>query len=80
MNYLTLSALNHYANVEGQYQRLAKGIYTDLRNNLVKNIIKEYRRTGYIWEQYDDKTGNGKGSHPFTGWSALVVLMMAEEY
>jgi mannosyl-oligosaccharide glucosidase len=80
MNYLALSALNHYANVEGQYQRLAKGIYTDLRNNLVKNIIKEYRRTGYIWEQYDDKTGNGKGSHPFTGWSALVVLMMAEEY
>ncbi|CAG2190003.1 MOGS [Mytilus edulis] len=80
MNYLTLGALNHYSKTEGQYQKLAKGIYTELRNNIVSNIIKEYRRTGYIWEQYDDKSGNGKGSHPFTGWSALVVLIMAEEY
>ena len=42
--------------------------------------MEQYYRTGYIWENYHDKTGEGKGTHPFTGWSALVVLMMAEKY
>ncbi|OXA39653.1 Mannosyl-oligosaccharide glucosidase [Folsomia candida] len=40
----------------------------------------QYHKTGYVWEQYDDATGKGKGCRPFTGWSSLVVLMMAEEY
>ncbi|KAK3094634.1 hypothetical protein FSP39_004266 [Pinctada imbricata] len=80
MNYLTLSSLYHYANTPGKYQKIAQETYSELRNNLVKNILKEYERTGYIYEQYDDKTGQGKGSHPFTGWSALVVLIMAEKY
>lgn len=80
MNYLTLGALHFYSNTPGPYQQLAQGIYKDLRANIVNNIIKEYYRTGYIYEQYNDKTGEGKGSHPFTGWSALVVLIMAEKY
>lgn len=80
MNYLTLSALHHYSNIPGPYQQLANGIYKDLRANVVNNLIKEYYRTGYIYEQYDDISGEGKGCHPFTGWSALVVLIMAEKY
>ncbi|CAL1530223.1 unnamed protein product [Lymnaea stagnalis] len=80
INYLCLSALNHYRVVAGPYQETAQTIYTNLRNNLVNNIKKEYERTGYIWENYNDSTGEGKGSHPFTGWSALVVLMMAEKF
>lgn len=80
MNYLALGALYHYANTEGPYKDMAKELYTELRSNIVANVVKEYERTGYVWENYDDKTGNGKGSHPFTGWSALVVLIMAEKY
>ncbi|KAK0041346.1 mannosyl-oligosaccharide glucosidase [Biomphalaria pfeifferi] len=80
INYMCLSALHHYRSVEGRFKELAGTVYSNLRNNLVNNIIKEYQRTGYIWENYSDKTGEGKGSHPFTGWSALVVLMMAEKY
>ncbi|RUS86055.1 hypothetical protein EGW08_006209 [Elysia chlorotica] len=80
MNYLCLSALHHYSSVDGPYRERAKTVYTNLRKNLVTNIFKEYERTGYIWENYNDKTGEGKGSHPFTGWSALVVLMMAETF
>ena len=80
MNYLALSALHHYANSPGEYQQLSKKIYDELRSNIVNNIFREYQRTGYIYEQYDDQTGKGKGSHPFTGWSALVVLIMAEKY
>lgn len=80
MNYLTLSALHHYSTVAGPYQDTAKQVYGELRQNIVNNIYNQYMSTGYIWEQYDDNTGNGKGSHPFTGWSALVVAIMAEQY
>ncbi|RWS05953.1 mannosyl-oligosaccharide glucosidase-like protein [Dinothrombium tinctorium] len=80
LNYLTLKALNHYAETKGPYQDKAHDLYKELRSNIVSNMYREYVRTGYIWEQYDDKTGQGKGSHPFTGWSALVVLIMSENY
>ena len=80
MNYLALSALYHYKTVSGPYQTNAAEIYDELRSNLVKNIYKQYVNTGYIWENYSDKIGDGKGCHPFTGWSALVTLIMAEAY
>ena len=80
INFLAVRALNHYASVPGPYQGTAKAIYRDLRQNLIKNIFSEYQRSGFIWEQYDDDAGHGKGSHPFTGWSSLVVLMMSEHF
>ncbi|XP_062618139.1 mannosyl-oligosaccharide glucosidase-like [Saccostrea cucullata] len=80
MNYLIISGLHHYSQVPGPYQNQASNIYTELRKNVVQNIFKQYNKRGYIFEQYDDITGIGKGSYPFTGWSALVVNIMAEKY
>lgn len=80
INYLAVRALHYYANSEGPYKNQALALYKELRQKIIKNIFKEYRRTGYIWEQYNDKTGEGQGSRPFTGWSANVVLLMAELY
>ncbi len=80
INYLCLGALHHYANTEGPHKATAQKIYTELRNNLVTSMLKQYKATGYIWENYSDTTGEGKGSHPFTGWSALLVAIMAEQY
>ncbi|KAI1278068.1 Mannosyl-oligosaccharide glucosidase [Halotydeus destructor] len=80
MNYLALQALHYYGSTSGPAQALSMKIYHELRNNVINNVYKQYETSGYIWEQYDDKTGQGKGSHPFTGWSSLVVLIMAEEY
>lgn len=80
INYLTVRALHFYGNQEGPYKKEALDIYTKLRTALINNIYEQYLKTGFIWEQYDDKTGNGKGCRPFTGWSALVVLMMGENY
>ncbi|KFM56880.1 hypothetical protein X975_00693, partial [Stegodyphus mimosarum] len=80
INYLAVRALNHYSNVEGPYKDQAKKLYEELKLNVVTNVLKEYKRTGFIWEQYDDKTGKGKGAHPFTGWSALFVLLMGEVF
>lgn len=80
INYLALGALKHYADTPGPYQDTALEIYTELRQNVIENIYAQFRSTGYIWEQYDDGSGKGRGSHPFTGWSALLVEIMAEQY
>ncbi|KAJ3546770.1 hypothetical protein NMY22_g1929 [Coprinellus aureogranulatus] len=81
MNYLALSALHKkYAVEPGPYQEKAKEIYKELRRNVVDNVVKEYERTGYVWEQYDPLTGEGKRSHPFTGWTSLTALILAEKY
>ncbi|EUC62183.1 mannosyl-oligosaccharide glucosidase [Rhizoctonia solani AG-3 Rhs1AP] len=81
MNYLALSALHQkYAKEPGPHQAKAKLIYDELRENVVSNVFKEYERTGYVWEQYDPLSGEGKRSHPFTGWTSLVALILAEKY
>lgn len=58
----------------------ATRVYTNLRGNLIRNMAGEFDRTGYIWEQYNDATGHGQRSRPFAGWSALIVLIVAEVY
>lgn len=80
INFLATLALHHYSVTEGPYQSQAAQIYGELRENVIKNVIKQYYSSGYIWEQYNDKTGQGSGCRPFTGWSALVVLLMGEHY
>ncbi|KAL6521507.1 ADP-ribosylation factor GTPase-activating protein gcs1 [Orobanche gracilis] len=80
MNYLVLSALDYYSQVDGPYRDLAKNIYNDLRNNLIRNVVSNYHQTGYLWEQYDQNKGKGKGARLFTGWTSVIVLIMAEAY
>ena len=80
INHLTLSALHHYSEIEGPYQSLAQSIYSDLRKNVMDNLYNQFKATGYVWEHYNDVTGEGGGCHPFTGWTGLVVAIMAEEY
>ena len=58
----------------------AREIYLELRDNIVANLLRQYNHSGYLWEQYSDVTGKGSHSHPFTGWSALSVLIMSEMY
>ncbi|KAL0926218.1 hypothetical protein M5K25_002430 [Dendrobium thyrsiflorum] len=81
LNYMILSALNHYSKVDGPYRSRAHALYKELRSNLIRNIVKNYYETGYLWEQYDQAgKGKGKGTRPFTGWTSLLVLIMAEEF
>ncbi|EJD02084.1 glycoside hydrolase family 63 protein [Fomitiporia mediterranea MF3/22] len=75
MNYMALSSLYKvYAKEPGPHQSRAREIYTELRKNIIDNVFKEYERTGYVWEQYDALTGEGRRSHPFTGWTSLVAM------
>ncbi|CAK9795342.1 Mannosyl-oligosaccharide glucosidase GCS1 [Anthophora plagiata] len=80
LNYLTVRAMHYYSNIKGPYQNEAKKIYQNLRQNLIQNVIKQYKTSGYVWENYGDVHGEGKGSHPFTGWTSLILLLMAEIY
>lgn len=80
MNYIILSALHHYSKEKGPYQDRARTVYEELRRNLIRNIVRNYKQSGFLWEQYEQKGGKGKGARAFTGWTSLVVLIMAEAY
>lgn len=80
MNYLTLDALLHYATsdkVDRKVRNYASDIYRELRLNVVENIYREYKKTGFVWESYYPITGEAKGAKAFTGWAALVANIMA---
>lgn len=80
INFLALDALKHYSQVKGPMRERCAKLYVALRTNLLDTILSEYHRTGFIWEHYDDDSGTGMRGRPFTGWSALVVNIMAEMF
>jgi mannosyl-oligosaccharide glucosidase len=77
---LALDSLNYYSKSDGSYAHLASELYTKLRSNLIQNIATQYAKTGFLWENYNDTTGEGLGTHPFTGWTTLVVNILANSY
>jgi mannosyl-oligosaccharide glucosidase len=77
---LALGALKHYSLQPGPEQNRCTQLYHALRANVLKTVLGEYHRTGFLWEQFDDKEGVGIRGHPFSGWTALVVNIMAERY
>uniref|UniRef100_K3W5A0 Mannosyl-oligosaccharide glucosidase n=1 Tax=Globisporangium ultimum (strain ATCC 200006 / CBS 805.95 / DAOM BR144) TaxID=431595 RepID=K3W5A0_GLOUD len=87
-NYLALDALHHYAQPEtaSPFRDEFQKVYDALRTNVISTIFREYERTGYLWEQYSgdihaaQQYGKGQRCHPFSGWTALVVNIMAEKY
>ncbi|CAG2168886.1 unnamed protein product [Oppiella nova] len=80
INYLMLRSLRHYADIPGPNQSKAALIYKELRNNIIESMFTEYERSGFVWETYNDMSGTGQHSHPFVGWSGVVVLIMSEHY
>ncbi|XP_050312550.1 mannosyl-oligosaccharide glucosidase [Anthonomus grandis grandis] len=77
MNFLAARSLWHYGQLEGPYRTVARELFEELRTNVVNNVVDQYFKTGYVWEQYSDVTGEGSGCRPFTGWSALTVILMS---
>ncbi|KAI5295719.1 Processing alpha glucosidase I, partial [Ascosphaera atra] len=76
INYMILKNLLDVAQTEGPHQQKALKLYTDLRKNLVDNVFKEWKKTGFAWEQYNPEDGHGQRTQHFTGWTSLVVKMM----
>ncbi|KAA8491243.1 putative mannosyl-oligosaccharide glucosidase [Porphyridium purpureum] len=81
INYLLLGALhNKYAAYPGPYRERARALYDDLRRTIVTNMARNFEQQSTLFENYNDRTGDGQKGRLFTGWSSLIVLIMAEEY
>ncbi|KAL4884053.1 glycoside hydrolase [Aspergillus karnatakaensis] len=77
INYLVLKNLYDIATTSGPQQSRARTTYSNLRKNLVENVFREWKKTGFAWEQYNPETGKGQRTQHFTGWTSLVVKMMS---
>ncbi|KAK4169637.1 glycoside hydrolase [Cladorrhinum sp. PSN259] len=66
-----------YARTRGstETQVRALSLADELRKNLVNTVYNSWEETGFFWEQYEDKTGQGSHSRAFTGWTACVILL-----
>lgn len=77
INYLVLVKLKELHEAAGQHAQRAGRLSSGLRRNLVYMMFQSWRKTGMVWEHYDSDTGEGDGAQRFTGWSSLVVRIMA---
>ncbi|KAK3059851.1 hypothetical protein LTS18_009916 [Coniosporium uncinatum] len=85
MNYLVVARLlpltgisrQELAQTPNPNQQRAIKLYTDLRKNLVDTVFKSWRETGFAWEQYNPETGQGQRTQHFTGWTSMIVRIMA---
>ena len=86
INYLIVKALHNLATdtdsktaAPKKVREQAKKLYSELRVNLVDNVVKQWKDTGFAWEQYNPDTGLGQRTQHFTGWTSLVVVIMSME-
>jgi mannosyl-oligosaccharide glucosidase len=77
MNYMVIAQLLHLAQIPGPLQYRYREIYVELRSNVVHTVFSSWLQTEYLWEQYDSVSGHGQRTQHFTGWTALVVKIMA---
>ncbi|KAJ4351018.1 Processing alpha glucosidase I [Ascochyta clinopodiicola] len=77
INYLILTQLLALAKTPGPQQQRCRIIYIELRRNIVHTVFSSWLQTGYAWEQYDPVGGHGQRTQHFTGWTSLVVSIMA---
>lgn len=75
MNVLAVQQLHALSVADGPEKSRAAKLGAELRRNVVQTVYDSWATTGFVWEQYSDKTGEGKGSRAFTGWTACIVLL-----
>lgn len=75
MNYLAVSSLNYYSKTNSPWAQDCAALAKVISDRVIAVIVREYETSGFIHENYDSETGKGRGTFPFTGWSALVVLL-----
>lgn len=71
INYLFLRGLHLYYPSQATY-------YGKLRGDLIGTVCKQEEERGYFYENYIN--GKGSFSFPFTGWTALIAVIIREDY
>ncbi|KAK4148144.1 glycoside hydrolase [Dichotomopilus funicola] len=79
INYMAVVQLYNLAKQDGPHQATARDLYSRLRKNLIDTVYASWEETGFAWEQYNPETGQGQRTQHFTGWTSLVVKIMAME-
>ncbi|KAK4114488.1 glycoside hydrolase family 63 protein [Canariomyces notabilis] len=79
INYLAIVQLHNIATQDGPHKETARDLYSRLRRNIVDTVYNSWEETGFAWEQYNPETGKGQRTQHFTGWTSLVVKIMAME-
>jgi mannosyl-oligosaccharide glucosidase len=77
INYMIIEQLLYLARTPGPLQKRCRAIYRELRENVVQTVFNSWQKTGFVWEQYNPDTGTGQRTQHFTGWTSLVVKIMA---
>ncbi|KAK0727287.1 glycoside hydrolase [Lasiosphaeria miniovina] len=77
INYMAIVQLHNLATQDGPHRETARDLYTRLRRNVVDTVYASWADTGFAWEQYNPETGQGQRTQHFTGWTSLVVKVMA---
>ena len=73
INFLTVRALEYYSKEIGPHSEKANQIFHELRGNIVNNVFEQYKKTGFIWENYNQDTGKFlKNCYRYKG-SALTL-------
>ncbi|CDW80734.1 mannosyl-oligosaccharide glucosidase [Stylonychia lemnae] len=55
-------------------------LYQIIRQRLIQTVYKNWSQNHLFWEQYDNESGVGTFTKPFTGWTALILLIVSENY
>ncbi|RCI07673.1 hypothetical protein L249_5754 [Ophiocordyceps polyrhachis-furcata BCC 54312] len=79
VNYMAVTQLRSIATGNGPFRDKARGLYNELRRNLVRTVYESWQGTGFAWEQYSPETGEGQRTRHFTGWTSLVLKLMTME-
>eukprot|EP00930_Biecheleria_cincta_P047022 TRINITY_DN32526_c0_g1_i1.p1 TRINITY_DN32526_c0_g1~~TRINITY_DN32526_c0_g1_i1.p1 ORF type:complete len:927 (+),score=149.22 TRINITY_DN32526_c0_g1_i1:154-2934(+) len=79
LNYLTLSALHRCAaDDDVNVRELARQAYDSLRKGFIETVVSVHAKQRFFFENFDPKTGEGTGVGPFTGWTTLIALVIAD--
>ncbi|KAK9455596.1 glycoside hydrolase [Dipodascopsis uninucleata] len=79
MNYLALKSMSDYYSMssgDSNLQSLLSDVYSGLRKDIIDTVYNEYVRSNFMWEQYNEADGTGKGVKHFAGWTSIVAVIM----
>lgn len=78
INYMVLRACKLYYWDDDEVGSQVRALYETLRNNLITSVHRNYKESGYLFENYYE--GKGHRGFPFYGWTSLITNIITQKY